>query len=97
MVSKKAECSTGGDGSTRDKLTKRGLVLSEEIIDDRPPHSDALFVHLEETWFEKQFEHFLMPRFSRVLVTAEGRNQRTAGSETWHVGETEIDWVSGER
>jgi hypothetical protein len=90
VVSKDADSGTGCDDCPSHELSKGGLVLSEEIVDDDTPISDTFRSHLKEIRFEKQLERFLPPRFPRVLITAERCHQRTAGSETWYISDTEI-------
>ena len=75
MISEKADRCAWSDGGARHELSKGSLVLSEQIVDDGTPVSDALSVHLKKARFEKKFERFFAPRFSRVLVTAEGSQQ----------------------
>lgn len=75
---------------SRHQLSEGGLVLSEKIVDDDPPVSDTFRVHLKEAGFEEQLERLFAPGFSRVLVTAERRNQGTAGAETGHIGQTKV-------
>ena len=89
MISKYTYTTTGSYRRPRHELSKGGLVLSEKIVDDDPPISDAFRSHLKEIRFKEQLEHFFTPRLSRVLVTAERGDQRTAGAKTWNISKTE--------